>query len=275
MSCHRYEEVLVDLARGASVDAAEAEECRAHVARCRPCAARLRDERGLTAGLQELARSSAGVQATDAVEARLIEAFGARAAERSGAPGGRTRPATIWRQVAAAGVLICSGAVAWQWVMTPPGSPEGLRYGGHRATAPGRPGAEASSGGPERPSTTDPRAGATAAVTPPSRPARQNFVAQPFRAASPAASRAAPRAGSGIVRPAGFVALPGATGLPVFESGMIVRVEIELPSLPSYGVPIVPDAVSNSVEADLLVGQDGQARAIRLVQTAAESRSRQ
>jgi hypothetical protein len=56
---------------------------------------------------------------------------------------------------------------------------------------------------------------------------------------------------------------------------MIVRVEIALPSLPAYGVPIVPDALSTSVEADLLVGQDGRARAIRLVQSAAESRSRQ
>jgi hypothetical protein len=78
-----------------------------------------------------------------------------------------------------------------------------------------------------------------------------------------------------MVEPAGFVALPGAAGLPEFESGAIVRIEIALASLPSYGVPIVPDAASNPVEADILVGQDGQPRAIRLVSIAAEPRSKQ
>jgi hypothetical protein len=63
----------------------------------------------------------------------------------------------------------------------------------------------------------------------------------------------------------GFVELPGAVGLPDFESGQIIRVEIPLASLPTYGLEIVPDARDAPVEADVLVGQDGQARAIRLV----------
>jgi hypothetical protein len=68
-----------------------------------------------------------------------------------------------------------------------------------------------------------------------------------------------------VVRPVGFVALPGAAGLPDFESGEIVRMEIPVTSLPTYGIEILPDAQGSPVEADLLVGQDGQARAIRLV----------
>ena len=69
-----------------------------------------------------------------------------------------------------------------------------------------------------------------------------------------------------------FVALPGAIGLPTFESGRIVRVDIPVSSLPAYGVELVPDAIGSEVQADLIVGQDGQARAIRLV-TASSSRS--
>lgn len=65
----------------------------------------------------------------------------------------------------------------------------------------------------------------------------------------------------------GFVPLPIAAGLPDFESGEIVRVEIPVASLPSYGIEIVPDAKRTPVQADLLVGQDGQARAIRLVRS--------
>jgi hypothetical protein len=61
------------------------------------------------------------------------------------------------------------------------------------------------------------------------------------------------------------VALPSATGLPAFESGEIVRMEVPVTSLPMYGIDIIPDARGPAVEADFLVGQDGQARAIRLV----------
>jgi hypothetical protein len=64
-----------------------------------------------------------------------------------------------------------------------------------------------------------------------------------------------------------FVALPGAIGLPSFESGRIVRVDLPVSSLPAYGVELVPDAAHTEVQADVLVGQDGQARAIRLVAT--------
>jgi hypothetical protein len=62
----------------------------------------------------------------------------------------------------------------------------------------------------------------------------------------------------------GFVALPAAVGLPDFESGVIVRMELPVAALPSYGIEVVPDS-KVPVEADLLIGQDGQARAIRLV----------
>jgi hypothetical protein len=69
---------------------------------------------------------------------------------------------------------------------------------------------------------------------------------------------------TGLIEPAGFVAVPGAASLPQFESGTIVRLELPVSVLPEYGVDIFP-AEGQPVEADVLVGQDGQARAIRLV----------
>ncbi len=66
--------------------------------------------------------------------------------------------------------------------------------------------------------------------------------------------------------------LPGAAGLPDFESGQIIRMEIPLTSLPTYGIEILPDAQGAPVAADLLVGQDGQARAIRLVNDGGDRR---
>ena len=57
------------------------------------------------------------------------------------------------------------------------------------------------------------------------------------------------------------------------ESGAIVRVELPLSALPSYGIQIVPDMATDSVDADLLVAQDGLARGIRLVNDSHTSRS--
>jgi hypothetical protein len=79
------------------------------------------------------------------------------------------------------------------------------------------------------------------------------------------------RADSRVVRPSGFVALPGTAGLPQFESGTIVRIELPVASLPAYGVDISPAADDQPVEADVLVGQDGQPRAIRLVTNSSRS----
>jgi hypothetical protein len=59
--------------------------------------------------------------------------------------------------------------------------------------------------------------------------------------------------------------LPAADRLPRFESGVIVRVELDVTSLPAFGLPIMPDSTQRPVTADVLVGQDGQPRAIRLV----------
>ena len=48
-----------------------------------------------------------------------------------------------------------------------------------------------------------------------------------------------------------FVVLPGATALPRLESGQLIRVEIPSPE--------------GAIQADVLIGQDGLARAVRLV----------
>jgi hypothetical protein len=62
----------------------------------------------------------------------------------------------------------------------------------------------------------------------------------------------------------GFVPIPSAAGLPEFESGQIVRLDIPVAALPTFGVD-VPSGAESSIQADLLVGQDGRPRAIRLV----------
>lgn len=62
---------------------------------------------------------------------------------------------------------------------------------------------------------------------------------------------------------AGFIALPYAqSGVPL-EQPVIVHVNIPVSELGAMGVPFTVNAAKESVSADLLVGQDGVARAVR------------
>jgi len=61
-----------------------------------------------------------------------------------------------------------------------------------------------------------------------------------------------------------FLMVPGAAALPPMESGSLVRVEVPVSMLLSLGVTPPANAVTR-VRADLIVGQDGLTRAVRLV----------
>lgn len=63
----------------------------------------------------------------------------------------------------------------------------------------------------------------------------------------------------------GFVAWPGASAWPPLESGSLMRVELPLSLLPTLGLS-APSSANAMVPADIVVGQDGFARAVRLVQ---------
>jgi hypothetical protein len=65
---------------------------------------------------------------------------------------------------------------------------------------------------------------------------------------------------------AGFVSLPYAeSGVPM-EDAIIVRLRLRASELGRLGVPVGVPATNGSISADLLVGQDGVARAVRLVE---------
>ena len=63
----------------------------------------------------------------------------------------------------------------------------------------------------------------------------------------------------------GFVPWPGAEAWPPFESGSLVRVDLPVSELLTLGLP-VPQSTVSVVQADVVIGQDGLARAVRFVQ---------
>jgi hypothetical protein len=64
---------------------------------------------------------------------------------------------------------------------------------------------------------------------------------------------------------AGFVPWPGSDAWPPFESGELIRVDLPVSALPALGL-WPPSSAAGVVQADIVVGQDGFARAVRLVQ---------
>ncbi len=64
---------------------------------------------------------------------------------------------------------------------------------------------------------------------------------------------------------AGFIALPyGQSDVPL-EQAVIVRVNMRASDWDALGAPVALARPNNTIKADLLVGQDGVARAVRVV----------
>jgi hypothetical protein len=197
---------------------------------------------------------------SEALERRLLAALnmGPAGSSHEPAPADPRLARGDWMKIAATIVLAASAMVAWTW------------YGQVGQT-----------GSTREAQATRPAVPAASSQAPAIGGSR---LAEPIAAVDPAWGRrreteqrpAAKAARPHIVQAAGFVALPAAAMLPPFERGEIVRVQIRFASLANLGFAVQPDAIDNSpVNADLLVGQDGQPRAIRLVTTGTpETRSR-
>jgi hypothetical protein len=65
---------------------------------------------------------------------------------------------------------------------------------------------------------------------------------------------------------ASFYPLPQAEALPAVENAMVVRVELPVASLRLMGFPVDEERADAAVQAELLLGQDGLARGVRLAQ---------
>lgn len=249
MKCHSLRDAIVDLARLGDAGLGTRAAVESHLEHCAACASLMAREQQLSRGLRALAVATDD-NAPEALERRLLEMFAERQStmHQGGAPEVSRKADARWLGAAAA-LLVAAGSVAWWW--------------GTRTDAPSTkqvavPPVVRES---QKPPASEPPAVLTALDSGP------HAVLMSAGNRRPRATRQRPASAPAVVHPVGFVALPGAVGLPDFESGEIIRMEIPLTSLPTYGIEILPDAQGSPVEANLLVGQDGQARAIRLVTT--------
>jgi hypothetical protein len=250
MTCDLLREAIVDVARGRDAGVGTGAAVEAHIEHCDACRARFLREQRLSEGLRALARSTDTEGASPGVEARVLAAFTERHATLRNERARAFRASSMtWMRVAAVIAFLTASGLAWWWMAGKPRVEDVKR---------------AAIAAPSSIEAKAPPSQAAAETYPPSprRPVVVTVADNGMRRQAATRNRqATPR----FVRPEGFVALPSAEGLPAFDSGEIVRIEVPVTSLPSYGIDIAPDARGPAIEADFLVGQDGQARAIRLV----------
>ena len=241
MNCASFEGVSGDLVRDRLPAGPERDLAFAHAEACPRCALRLVDERALAADLRALALGTER-EAPERVERALRAAFGESRVEIEPVASAPRLPSrrTPWLWGAAAVLVIAAGVVLRspsESASTPPPPPEARS--GARAPEPVSEETEAS-----------PRAAADPA---PARRATPPRSARPARADDPRAS-------------AIFASLDGTDSVEGLESAHVVRVELPPSALAALGWPVPEDDDGATVRAEVVLAEDGVARAIRLVE---------
>jgi len=251
MNCQRFEQVVSDLARGQMMEADVRAEALAHSEACEHCAMRLRDEEKLTRGLQFAAAGMGSLEAPDAVELKLREAF--RQRHEVAPVAVNSSPSRYWL-VAVAAMLLVVMSVVGMWLSS--NSPEK-----NLAENP-LPKHVETPAGPSGPIEPEPqKAPEQAENRVPRRPARKP-VRRPTRRAPE--TQMANHASSEIATD--FMPLGDANALVLQDGGQIIRVKVPRSTLVRFGFPVNMDRYNENVKADVIVGVDGLARAIRFVQ---------
>src|SRR5438477_9780361 len=99
MNCREFENVVVEIARAGSLDAATDREGMAHAKSCTRCALRLKNEQRLTGAVTALMAEDAACGASPVTESMLMAAF-------------RKQPASLKRNQRAKVTRIAAGAIA-------------------------------------------------------------------------------------------------------------------------------------------------------------------
>jgi hypothetical protein len=268
MNCREFQSLVVDLARDAMMDAGTLRSGLAHVESCHECDARLTEERSLTSVLHIAAKGLSVSEAPTRVESALLREFRKAAMASLGSEIARRRVRVRaymgWGLAAAAVLLLILIPLAWRiHLKSQQVSPVG-------ATSPH---------GPEPKETATVAPDPTDTPVPESGP-RHNRKSPEYVAGLTSRSRR--RVGSGAVskaspnpEPAGnplnaeiatdFMPLSFGMDQTTLSGARIVRVELPRSALLNFGLPVNMEKSEERVKADVVVGEDGLAHAIRFV----------
>jgi hypothetical protein len=228
MTCKEFQEVAHELLHAESAAVESVRLGLAHTLVCEECAAYLAAERSLDEQLGELAAVYAESQAPPSVERAVMTAFRARLDTQ------RSKYRAPW-----------TAAMSWRWA-----APLALAAGAAALLLAGMLHHRGSTSGP----------GITAHGT----PAQSQTAPATAVVNAPAASDAAQSTSADAAWTNGFVALPDSATGDSLDGGAILRIEMPASALSSLGLPTTGVEGDQLVPADVVVGQDGTLRAIRL-----------
>lgn len=276
MSCRNLEVIITELARGQMLEARVREDALAHMKDCRRCTARFADEQSLTAGLRAVAASSTLAETPARVEAALLSAF--RQQKEAPfrpivAPAPAAKPRWIPLSIAAAAAILIISALAVQFM--PSTNSSGPVQNQAHITQPAPVQTEA----PEESDTiergqepgveaSDPEQRLADMQQSPRGMSRGRDMAR-----NVSLSSGQSRSGNGLGATANaseeivtdFLPLTYGGSLTQMDDGQVVRVELPRSALQSFGLPVNAERAGERVKADVLLGHDGVARAIRFV----------
>jgi hypothetical protein len=267
MNCQGFESIINDLARDQVMDAAIKTGALAHSKDCARCAARLAEERMLSAGLRRLAASEADDEAPRRVEQLLCAAFLERNSQVAPQVVATTR-SRAWRWAVAASIAAILALVALVALRSETASPP------EQAKSQDQPSPQATPAPPFELRPDAPGAKDQATVNrAKQRPAPKNRTgrsAQIAKGNSRNEKSAAQTSATGPLAAANeiatdFIPLMQGESLNQMDGGQVVRVELPRTALMSFGLPMNMERADERIKADVVIGNDGLARAIRFV----------
>lgn len=252
MNCQRFENVVSELARGQMMAAEQRAEALVHHDVCEQCAARLRDEEMLTRGLRALGAEMEPLAAPVELENKLLEAFRSR---NTVAPiASRRASGRYWLAAVAAMLLIAISLVVFKWNSSP-AEPQQAKQQDQPQNKPAVP---AVNNEPQQ-----------VAVNTQAKSEPLPQRAQPKHNRRTVAPRPQnPQLASNVRNEIAtdFIPLSYMTAANFQDGGQIIRVELPRSALANFGLPVNMDRYHEKVKADVLLGVDGLAHAIRFVQ---------
>lgn len=268
MSCEEFEKIVIDLSSGPSdqflEDSIRSKGLR-HAAECERCGSRLSNERALTDGLRTLAASESRMEASPHLKTALLASFASlNHGSTNVVPFRSRRRLSVYATLAAAAaVLIAFAMFLPYWRQSPsqalseqaalsPQTNE-TQVATTSATSDSLP-TESRSSNPS-----------SSASKPRSSGSRANRKSAKRKTATEPSLDSAEEVASTEVRTE-FIPITYMNAATAMDSGVVVRVEVAREKLAALGLPLNLERAGETIQADIVVGDDGVARAIRLVQ---------
>ena len=259
MNCQSFDEVGIDLARSLPMEASTREAVLAHCESCEICAGRLAQEQLLTGGLQVLATEMKSAIAPDHIQQNLVAAFRQQRLAPQIAQSNVT-----WRYLAIAAAIVVAvglGVAGYKMRQAPPVDSQ------VSATPPTQTAPPVIS--------TPPVKGPSVTTVREHKPRSLSANKQPKKRSRPAASAQSTFVtvvvGS-VTDPepsevvSTFMAVGYNSPANMQEGAQVVRVELPRYAMARFGLPVNMERYDERVKADVWLGTDGVARAIRFVQ---------